>query len=178
MNLKVITIFLALLSLSLAQNLQLKIRPPIDYTVPQYCPKISFPTNIRTLQTQELKRYIPYPYRCYCSHWVYALDESGSMNGTRWNTLVDTMDDNVQSIPNTGRNFVTTFEFSTDAQNPNYYHRFPPALISPILNFDGGWTDFNDALDKAIDIINTFPNENTYFYLVTDGYSSFSDDKA
>ena len=117
----------------------------------------------------------PYRQCCCCSHFVYALDESGSMRGTRWNVLRTTMSRLRNNIgDNFGKHYMTTYEFSHVAQNPNFNHRRPSLFNINILNHNGGGTNFNKALLKGISIISGYLNENTCFNLITDGLSSWS----
>ena len=75
---------------------------------------------------------------------------------------------------NGGRNFMTTYEFNETAHPPNFFHRYPTQFHTGILNMDGGLTSFNSALNRAVIIINGYLRENTCFFLITDGFSSWS----
>ena len=146
-NITIFLAFLALLQLLSARHLT-------DYTKPIRCPFLQC---------------------CCCSHFVYALDESGSMRGSRWNTLVSTMAAVPGQIGNNGRkHYMTTYEFSGEAKNPNFFHRPPSQFFTGILGHDSGGTDFNSALTKAISIISGYMSENTCFFMITDGLSNFS----
>ena len=91
--------------------------------------------------------------------------------------LVSTVNALRNQIPNTGRNFMTTYEFSHVAQNPNFYHRYPIQFSTTYLGWSDGGTSFDMALMKAMTIIAAFIRENTCFNLITDGLSSFTINK-
>ena len=105
------------------------------------------------------------------------------MLGSQWNYLQTTVDTKIQSInTNYNNTFFTAFEFNhaVTSSSMKYYHRKKP--ISPpmsyYLDFNGGGTNFDAALNKATQIINNFSGENTYFYFITDGEDNWSNSTA
>ena len=128
--------------------------------------------SIQRFDINRVRQRCPFRQCCCCSHFVYALDESGSMRGVRWNTLRNTMNYIGNNLgDNFGKHYMTTYEFDSIARSPNFYHRRPSLFNSAILHLNGGGTSFKEALLKGISIISGYLYENTCFNLITDGMS-------
>ena len=121
--------------------------------------------------------------RCPCSHFIYGLDVSGSMNaGGKWTTAKNYIHDEIYNLHSSNpapfvaghRNFVSAFEFNQIGRLPQALHVYPWAAPTtlPFIG-PGGLTNFNNALLRAISIINADPSylhENTCVIMVTDGF--------
>lgn len=126
--------------------------------------------------------YLP----CLCTHWVIALDKSGSMNGrlwsgppypisTYWDAAKDILDYIYVWLTPRPFHYSSFYTFDGVAQLPYYLHQAP--VLDQATDALGGLTpsggtNFNNALLRAIDIIQLYLFENTCFIMISDGFAS------
>ena len=107
------------------------------------------------------------------THWIFALDESGSMAGTQWTNLKNLMND-IADVT-TGRMSVFTFD-NVATVPPSEYYLFnsPAGWDSSVLpSSPSGDTDFGEPILRAISIILEYRNSHTCFVMITDGQAPY-----
>ena len=118
---------------------------------------------------------------CNQMHWIFALDESGSMFGTKWTKL--------QSLLTWLKwwlsfwndfcfQYITAYTFDSRATLPptQYYEYVSPVDFHPsTININGGGTNFGQALVRGLEFILLHRNINTCWVLITDGHAAFPD---
>ena len=103
------------------------------------------------------------------THWIFALDKSGSMAGDQWTNLKNLMND-IAAIT-TGKMSVYAFDSGATVPPSQYYlYNDPGSWNSAVLPASpGGGTNFGEAILRAIEIILDYRNSHTCFVMVTDG---------
>ena len=132
----------------------------------------------------DTNKYFNYYLRCLCTHWVFALDKSGSMSSllypggpTVWSAAKDVLDSFYLSLHFLPFHYTSFYTFDHVAHLPEYLHQAPTigqatdALAAGSI-IPGGGTSFNNALLRAIDLIELYLFENTCFVMISDGFSS------
>ncbi len=111
---------------------------------------------------------------CCNFHWVFALDESGSMGGSKWADLVNLMTDIRNDLVTVPRQYMSVFEFNHFASPALAIHELDQTFIpASELTFNGGGTNFAAALTKAHEIISGYKYEDTCFVIITDGAAAY-----
>ena len=138
---------------------------------PGCCPNksLSFSSQFTSISTKPA-----FIKKCPCSHYVFAIDKSGSMNWFgEWGPAKSLLDSWVSSLIVPGsHNFVTYYEFNQIASLPPHFHVSPFLSPSSFLTSPSGGTSFNAAIWRAIDVITPYLTENTCFFIITDGFGS------
>lgn len=106
-------------------------------------------------------------------HWIFALDESGSMSGIQWTKLKTLMTNIAALLGSVGGQRMTAYTFDSRATlPPSQYIEYanPFSWNSGVLPFSpSGGTDFGQPLIRGIEFILLHRDINTCFVMVTDG---------
>lgn len=121
--------------------------------------------------TAEIKSQALMARKVKPTHYIFALDESYSMQGSNWDQLMKAMRSNIQQIVNINQNSTQTisiFKFndgvSLVAQNEN-----PSKFDMNRVVFEGGVTAFAPAFELGYRLMQRTSDVSTVFVLVSDG---------
>jgi len=110
------------------------------------------------------------------THFIFALDCSGSMKGSRWDSVIVGFSTCLHRIKRMSEVTVSAFTFDTKP-NPFCRERSPRKAIS-VLNqipFTGKGTDYNRALKYSIALINKskYPDYLVCIMFLSDGFGGY-----
>ena len=110
-------------------------------------------------------------------HFIFALDESGSMNGRKWSDLIKALTSTLEDIKkfssSSSNNKISILNFETDYRI--IYEREEPNNIDiHKIQYGGGGTSFEPVFNAAYRIASkTIASETIYFIFMTDGHAEY-----
>ena len=114
-------------------------------------------------------------------HWIFALDESGSMFGVRWTKLQNLLGFFKWWLTiwnNFCSQYITAYTFDTRATLPpaQFYEYVSPSAFNPAtIPINGGGTSFGQALVRGLEFILLRRNIDTCWVIITDGHAAYPD---
>jgi len=113
------------------------------------------------------------------TNFIFVLDCSGSMKGTRWNSVIAGVSSCLQKIKGMSSNYISIFTFDNEA-NPFVKEVTPLEAMKKCgeIPFTGKGTNYKAALDYAVKLIRAsdYPSNLTCIIFLSDGFGGVPDD--
>jgi Mg-chelatase subunit ChlD len=135
---------------------------------------------IKSNQTENVKEYMTIKADGKTSwsntHFIFSLDCSGSMKGSRWDAVTIGYDSFMKNVKNMPEIYISAFTFDTKV-NPFCKERTVDEAIecSSQIPFTGKGTNYKRALEYAINLIekSTHPDHLVCIMFLSDGLSTY-----